>query len=129
MNCAWIDIHCFILHPWLISLTIVSQRKYTDPWVLRHPPSSWQNRYVRNRKRFDELLEAYLTDPTDTDRLCVFPPADQLVLQADKRIALQWMAKKEHLMHPTNLTHPIDDDRDYLKPVEEDMGRSGTLGQ
>jgi hypothetical protein len=30
-----------------------------EPWVMRHPPAAWQNRYSKNRKRLDERIAEY----------------------------------------------------------------------
>jgi hypothetical protein len=92
---------------------------------MRHPPSSWQNRYVRYRKKFDEKLNKYLSDPSKVaEIMAIFPGTDQIILQAEKRVAMQWMSRKDSLMHPTTLTHATDESADYLGEIDPNaMGK------
>lgn len=49
------------------SNVLVIQLRPTHPWVLRHPASAWQNRYSKNRAKFEEEIRKYKSNPRNID--------------------------------------------------------------
>jgi hypothetical protein len=45
----------------------LDQLRNTQPWVLRHPASAWQNRYSKNRAKFEEEIRKYKNNPRNFD--------------------------------------------------------------
>jgi len=46
---------------------MIDTLRSTHPWVLRHPASAWQNRYSKNRSKFEEEIRKYKSNPRNFD--------------------------------------------------------------